>query len=372
MSSDIAVLRDWLKEHRITEVELLVPDMAAIARGKILPTSKFLAGLDNDTLRLPESIFGQMVTGADAETSVLRPQSPDMILAPDAETICIVPWYREPTAQVICDCLRKEMPVQLAPRQVLKNVLKLYADKGWRPVVAPELEFFLSQKNIDADYPLLPPAGKSGRPQTGRQAYSIDAVNEFDPLFEDVYDFCEKQEIGIDSLIHEEGGGAGRNQFQSRRSVTACRSNVPVQAHGAASRPAPRHLRDVHGQALRARAGQRHAHPSEHLGRRDRPQYFRDARRQGYAAVHVLHRRPAEISAGGDAANRALCEFLSPFGALSLGAGEYALGAREPHRGLAHSGNRKPRTGGSRTACRAPTPILISRSRPRSPAAIWA
>jgi glutamine synthetase len=71
--------------------------------------------------------------------------------------------------------------------------------------VAPELEFFLSQKNIDADYPLLPPAGKSGRPQTGRQAYSIDAVNEFDPLFEDVYDFCEAQEIGIDSLIHEEG-----------------------------------------------------------------------------------------------------------------------------------------------------------------------
>ena len=37
-----------------------------------------------------------------AEPGTLRPQSPDMILAPDAETICIVPWYREPTAQVIC------------------------------------------------------------------------------------------------------------------------------------------------------------------------------------------------------------------------------------------------------------------------------
>ena len=205
MSTNDAMLRDWLKEHRITEVELLVPDMAAIARGKILPTKKFLAGLDNDTLRLPESVFGQMVTGADAETKALRPQSPDMILAPDAETICMVPWYREPTAQVICDCLRNDQPVQLAPRQVLKNVLKLYEAKGWQPVVAPELEFFLSQKNLDPDYPLLPPAGKSGRPQTGRQAYSIDAVNEFDPLFEDIYDFCESQEIGIDSLIHEEG-----------------------------------------------------------------------------------------------------------------------------------------------------------------------
>ncbi len=50
-----------------------------------------------------------------------------------------------------------------------------------------------------------PPAGKNGRQQSGRQAYGIDAVNEFDPLFEDVYDYCEAQEIGIDSLIHEEG-----------------------------------------------------------------------------------------------------------------------------------------------------------------------
>jgi glutamine synthetase len=171
-----------------------------------LPTSKFLAGLDNDTLRLPESVFGQMVTGADAETEALTYQAPDMILAPDADTICIVPWYREPTAQVVCDCYdRKENANPVAPRQVLKNILALYEAKGWRPIVAPEVEFFLSQKNIDADYPLLPPAGKSGRPQTGRQAYSIDAVNEFDPLFEDVYDYCEAQEIGIDSLIHEEG-----------------------------------------------------------------------------------------------------------------------------------------------------------------------
>src|SRR5262245_17216980 len=104
MAANDAALRDWLKEHRITEVELLVPDMAAIARGKILPTNKFLAGLENDTLRLPESIFGQMVTGADAETDTLAQQAPDMILVPDAETICVVPWYREPTAQVICDC----------------------------------------------------------------------------------------------------------------------------------------------------------------------------------------------------------------------------------------------------------------------------
>jgi len=197
---------EWLKERRVTEVECLVPDMSAIPRGKILPTSKFLSGLRNETLRVPESIFGQMVTGGDAETDQLTYQSPDMTLVPDADTLRMVPWYKEPTAQILCDCINQAgEPVMVAPRAVLKRVIGLYEDKGWRPIVAPELEFFLSAKNIDPDYPLQPPAGKTGRPQSGRQAYGIDAVNEFDPLFEDIYDFCEAQDIGIDSLIHEEG-----------------------------------------------------------------------------------------------------------------------------------------------------------------------
>ena len=81
----------------------------------------------------------------------------------------------------------------------------LYEAHGWEPVVAPELEFFLVEPNVDSDYPLKPPVGRSGRPEIGRQAYSIAAVNEFDPLFDDMYSFCEAQDIEIDTLIHEAG-----------------------------------------------------------------------------------------------------------------------------------------------------------------------
>jgi glutamine synthetase len=79
--------------------------------------------------------------------------------------------------------------------------------QGWAPVVAPELEFYLVARNTDPDVPLKPPVGRSGRSETSRQAYSIDAVNEFDPLFEDVYDYCEKMELNVDTLIHEVGAG---------------------------------------------------------------------------------------------------------------------------------------------------------------------
>jgi glutamine synthetase len=93
----------------------------------------------------------------------------------------------------------------MAPRHVLRHVLELYAQRGWEPVIAPELEFYLIEPNIDADYPLKPPIGRSGRAEPGRQSYSIAAVNEFDPLFDDIYAFCEAQDIEIDTLIHEDG-----------------------------------------------------------------------------------------------------------------------------------------------------------------------
>ena len=199
-------LEAWIKERNITEVECLVSDLSGIARGKILPAHKFLKALNSQGLRLPESIFGQTVTGAYIEEKDLDPRAADVYLRPLPETIRVVPWYDEPTAQIINDAYYFDGElVDVAARAVLRRVLDLYKAKGWQPVVAPELEFFLVKVNADPDYPLEPPIGKSGRAETARQAYGIDAVNEFDPLFEDVYDFCEAQGIDIDTLSHESG-----------------------------------------------------------------------------------------------------------------------------------------------------------------------
>ncbi len=197
---------EWFRTRRITEVECMVADLTGIARGKILPAQKFLQGLDKQGLRLPESIFLQSVTGDFVESAITDWTEPDIILHPDIETLRMVPWYEEPTAQVICDPYTpKGKPFWMSSRILLRRIVDLYRRKGWRPVVAPELEFYLIAKNLDPDLPLEVPIGRSGRPETGRQSYGIDAVNEFDPIFEDVYDFCEAQDIDIDTLIHESG-----------------------------------------------------------------------------------------------------------------------------------------------------------------------
>lgn len=199
-------LEQWLRDRGVTEVECLVPDMSGVPRGKILPANRFLSSIRDRALRLPEAVFVQTVTGDYPDEDPSDEANIDIYLRPDPGTIRIVPWYEEPTAQVIHDCYYGDgRPVEMAPRHVLRRVLDLYAERGWRPVVAPELEFFLVKINTDPDYPLEPPIGRSGRPETGRQSYGIDAVNEFDPLFEDVYDFCDEQNLGVETLHHEAG-----------------------------------------------------------------------------------------------------------------------------------------------------------------------
>ena len=203
----MSLLETFIKDHRITEVECLVPDLSGIARGKILPAEKFLRILRDRGLRMPEAIFVQTVTGDfPNDEDVTSPENSDIYMIPDGSTIRLVPWHKEPTAQVISDCVYADgAAVDISPRFVLQRVLELYAAKGWKPIVAPELEFFLVQINTDPDYPLVPPVGRTGRTESGRQAYGIDAVNEFDPIFEDVYDYCAAQEIDIDTLTHEAG-----------------------------------------------------------------------------------------------------------------------------------------------------------------------
>lgn len=205
--ADWAQAGPWLAARSIEDIECITPDLAGIARGKMMPSSKFTS---NTALALPSALFRQTISGEyPDETGAFRhdPRDGDLKLVPDLATLSVVPWESDPTAQVVCDLVdqRTGEPSRITPRQVLKRVIGAYAEKGWRPVVAPEIEFYLVAKNTDPDYPLQPPTGRSGRPISGGQSYSIAGINEFDELIDDIYHFCEAQGLEIDTLIHEEG-----------------------------------------------------------------------------------------------------------------------------------------------------------------------
>ncbi len=201
-------LQHFIAEHGISEVECIVPDMNGVQRGKVLPASKFLSSVKDGTLRIPGSVFTVTVTGEYPEgvNHIIPDFDPDLIMVPDPSTIREAPGFRTPTAYVIADTYNRDHePITIAPRMVLKRVLQMFADKGWAPVIAPELEFYLVAVNQDPDFPLTPPSGRSGRPETASQPYGLEALNEFEDIIEHIYDSCEKAKLNIDTMIHEAG-----------------------------------------------------------------------------------------------------------------------------------------------------------------------
>lgn len=204
-------VRDWLRKRGAAEVELFIPDLTGIPRGKIVPCEKFL----QDTVRMPESVIAQTVTGDWGEQEeFINAADNDMELRAGLDGCFPVPWAAEPTGQIICDCVNNGRLIRHAPRSILKRVLRMYQREGWRPVVAPELEFYLARSDVNPDNPLAPPVGRTGRPEFSSQPFSIDAVNEFEPVIEDIYRFAEAQELAVDTLTHEEGVAQFEINFQ--------------------------------------------------------------------------------------------------------------------------------------------------------------
>ncbi|WOI57349.1 glutamine synthetase family protein [Palleronia sp. LCG004] len=205
--------RDYLDGNRLDEVECIVSDLPGIARGKAMPASKFAR---QRQFFMPSSIFLQTITGDWAEDIIPEGTTePDMVLTPDYATATAAPWTGDWTLQVIHDMhMQSGDPVPFAPRNVLKRVIAAYHAKGWKPVVAPEMEFYLVARNVDPSQKIQPMTGRSGRAAAARQAYSMSAVDEYGSVIDDIYDFAEAQGFEIDGITQE--GGAGQLEINLR------------------------------------------------------------------------------------------------------------------------------------------------------------
>ena len=265
-------LEQWLNTHRVTEIECLVPDLTGVARGKILPREKFT---EDRGMRLPEAVVAMGVTGEFPEEGpyydVISPTDQDMHLQADPTTVRIVPWATDPTAQVIHDCYDKR-------RQAGALRAALGAAPGLRPVRRRRLE-----AGGRARARVLPgraqhrprhAAEAADRPQRPRRDL---APGLFDRRGERVRPAVR----GRLRLLREDGAErrhadprgrrrADGDQLLPCRPAEPGRRGLPVQAHGARGGAAPRHVRHLHGQADRRRAGQRDARAPE-PGQQGRP-----------------------------------------------------------------------------------------------------
>lgn len=261
----------WLAQHGINEVECLVPDMNGVLRGKALPTAKFLKALEDRALYLPSSAFLVSIDGrySGSIDEGFAYSDPDMRMVPDVSTLCLAPGAGAGKAYVFADAFHMDgRPWMASPRHVLRAVLDLYRQRGWRAVVAPELEFYLTAPNPDPDKPLTAPTGGNGRAEAVQHPYDMAALEEYEPVVRRIYDYAAIAGLPLDTLIHESGPGQLEINFL-HGDAAAGRQGAAVQAADAPGRPARRHVCDLHGQADR-RTGRQLDAPAHVRHRRGR------------------------------------------------------------------------------------------------------
>ena len=196
-------VHELFSAHGVRDVECIFPDISGYPRGKLMPAASFAAGAE---LRICQAIPMQAVTGEYSYNPVFPDSDPDVQMLPDYRSVSLAPWASVPRAVAIHDCLELNGALcQFAPRSVLKHVLASYTALGLSPVVAPEIEFYLTAANADPAQPLHAPMVRGGRAELGQSAFSLNMLNELAPFWNEFRDACDTLGIAADTWIHEVG-----------------------------------------------------------------------------------------------------------------------------------------------------------------------
>ena len=189
--------------HGVRDVECIFSDISGYPRGKLMPATSFAAGAE---LRICQAIPMQAVTGEYSYNPVFPDSDPDVRMLPDYRTLTLSPWASVPRAVAVHDCFELDGTLcTFAPRSALKKVLADYAALGLMPVVAPEIEFYLTAANTDPAHSLLPPAVRGGRAEVGQSAFSLNMLNELAPFWDEFRAALVTLGINADTWIHEVG-----------------------------------------------------------------------------------------------------------------------------------------------------------------------
>ena len=199
-----ADLADLFRREGVRDVECIFPDVSGYPRGKLMPAASFAKGTE---LRIAQAIPMQCVTGEySLDTSIFPDSDPDVRLVPDLATLKRVPWASVPRYLAIHDCLELNGEhCAFAARSVLQQVLARYRERGLTPVVAPEIEFYLTAACTDPAKPLTAPVGRGGRAEAGQSAFSLNMLNELAPFWDEFHAALDALGIASDTWIHEVG-----------------------------------------------------------------------------------------------------------------------------------------------------------------------
>lgn len=202
--------RSFLERFPETDaVDLILPDLAGIGRGKRLSADAFGRGLEGGH-SFPSSLYGLDATGANVGASglVWQEGDADRPCAIDPGTFAPVPWHAG-RAQVLAGLSDHDhQPFFADPRTVLTRAAARFEDLGLRPVCALELEFYLLDRRAErTGRPRLARSSNGGPATSEGQVYSLDRLDEQHTFLDRLAGFCALQDLPASSAIAEYASG---------------------------------------------------------------------------------------------------------------------------------------------------------------------
>lgn len=189
----------------VENVDLLLPDLVGVLRGKRIPKNDLSTYADGQGL-FTTTLYALDTMGANVDQSglVWEEGDADRPLYLDPDTIRPVPW-RPDRAQIIGGIRNHDhSPFFADPRAVLSKNRDRLSQKGIRPVAAIELEFFLLASELDANgQPQIEISPRLGRPPSEPEVYLHERFDEAEDFFDLLRSYCDAQDIPVTGALSE-------------------------------------------------------------------------------------------------------------------------------------------------------------------------
>lgn len=177
-------------------------DLNGLLRGKRVPASKL-----GTPMRMPFSALNVDIFGYDIDGSplVFATGDADGVLLPSARQPLPMPWLEEqPPLQLSLMHHEDGAPFPGDPCHALSGILERYAARGWQPVCAVELEFYLVELDGALAAPLNP---RSGRRLQSPQVLGLRQLDGFEAFFNAIEDGSAAMGLEPSTITSESGLG---------------------------------------------------------------------------------------------------------------------------------------------------------------------
>ena len=194
----------------LVSVDLLLPDQHGALRGKRIPAQELLKVYEQG-LYLPGSVFALDINGNTVESTGIGFDTGDCDqpcrIIPN--TLTVVPWQTKSMAQCLITMEQSPGEAFFAnPRHVLDQICDRYQTRGLTPVVAVELEFYLTDTKRLRSGLLQPPiAPITGLREADTRVYAVDNLDDYSALIDDIMMAAQVQNIPASAAVAEYAPG---------------------------------------------------------------------------------------------------------------------------------------------------------------------